>query len=307
MDIKQLRALLAVAETGSVTRAAGLLHIVQPAVSRHLKLLEEDVGTPLFDRGRYGMELTEAGDILVEYARRALFELDRARAEIQPANGTISGVATIGLLPSTANLLAGALISAAKLRYPGIRIRLTVGYAGHLQQWLESGEVDAALLYNPKALPAINARALLEEQLYVVGPADSALEPAVAVSFQELAQWPMILPSAPHGIRSLLDQACLEAGVELDLVTETNSMDVQKALVITGHGFTILPSIAVRDELTRGELKAAPLTKPDLRRQIALALPNTRRVAAPVRCATELLVEEMKSAVERGAWPAQWL
>ncbi|RZF27912.1 LysR family transcriptional regulator [Paraburkholderia sp. UYCP14C] len=307
MDIKQLRALLAVAETGSVTRAAGLLHIVQPAVSRHLKLLEEDVGAPLFDRGRYGMELTEAGDILVEYARRALFELDRARAEIKPAMGTVSGVATIGLLPSTANLLAGALISAAKMRYPGIRIRLTVGYAGHLQQWLESGEVDAALLYNPKALPAINARPLLEEQLYVVGPNDSSLEPSVAVSFAELAQWPMILPSAPHGIRSLLDQACLDSGVELDLVTETNSMDVQKALVMTGHGFTILPAIAVRDELTRGELKAAPLTKPDLRRQIALALPNTRRVTAPVRCATEILVEEMKSAVERGEWPAQWL
>ena len=85
MDLKQLRALVTVAETGNVTKASALLNIVQPAVSRQLRLLEEDMGTALFDRGRHGMELTESGKTMVEYARRILNEVARAKAEISAA------------------------------------------------------------------------------------------------------------------------------------------------------------------------------------------------------------------------------
>ncbi|MCA8284522.1 LysR family transcriptional regulator [Burkholderia cenocepacia] len=308
MDIKQLRALLAVAETGSVTRAADVLHIVQPAVSRQLKLLEEDVGIALFERGRYGMELTESGEILAEHARRALLELDRARAEIQPSDARISGVVTIGLLPSTADLLAGPLLTAVKARHPSVSLRVSVGYAGHLRDWLESGEIDATLLYNPKATPTILVQPLLGESLCVVGPRSSDLSPDRPLTLADIATWPMVLPSAPHGIRNMLEQARPGAGATLDVVAETNAMSVQKSLVARGHGFTILPSIAVTEDIARDELRAAPLSDPGLQRTIVLALPNTRRIAAAVRAVTALLVDEMRGAVERGDWPsARWL
>jgi DNA-binding transcriptional LysR family regulator len=307
MDIKQLRALLAVAEAGSVTKAAEALHIVQPAVSRQLKLLEEDIGTSLFERGRYGMELTDAGDILVQYARRALLELDRARTEIQPSTATVSGIATIGLLPSTAGLLAGQLVERVKAQYPAIELRIVVGYAGHLQQWLEAGEVDAALLYDARTLPTLQAQPLLEESLMLVGPGTSALKLDSPVRFSELNGWPMIVTSSPHAIRSLLDRACREAGVKFDVVTATNSLDIQKSLVIGGHGYTVLPSIAIQDELAQGKLKAAPLTEPELVRQISLALPNIRRLATPVRCTTQLLVDVIHEAVANNVWPSRWL
>lgn len=106
--------LLAVAETGSATKAAEMLRIVQPAVSRHIRLLEEEFGVELFGRERHGMVLTEAGKTLAEYGRRALQELDRARAEIKPASGTITGTASLGLLPSTCELLAPELVAAIK-------------------------------------------------------------------------------------------------------------------------------------------------------------------------------------------------
>lgn len=308
MDIKQLRALLAVAETGSVTRAADVLHIVQPAVSRQLKLLEEDVGIALFERGRYGMELTESGEILAEHARRALLELDRARAEIQPSDARISGVVTIGLLPSTADLLAGPLLTSVKARHPSVSLRVSVGYAGHLRDWLESGEIDATLLYNPKATPTIQVQPLLGESLCVVGPRSSDLSPDRPLTLADIATWPMVLPSAPHGIRNMLEQARPGAGATLDVVAETNAMSVQKSLVARGHGFTILPSIAVTEDIARDELRAAPLSDPGLQRTIVLALPNTRRIAAAVRAVTALLVDEMRGAVERGDWPsARWL
>lgn len=303
MDIKQLRALLTIAETGSVTKAAALLHIVQPAVSRQLRLLEEDVGTPLFSRGRYGMDLTESGEIFVEYARRALAELDRARSEIQPSGG-LSGTVTIGLLPSTCDLLASDLVSTVAREHPAIHLRISMGYTGHLQNWLELGEVDAALLYDPKPSPALQIRPLLEEKLWIVGRPEAGFRVDSPVALEEVAGQPMILPNAPHGIRSLVEQACASAGIDLSVVAETNAMSVQKGLVLGAHGITILPGIAIVDDVARGLLSAAPLVNANLQRKIVLALPNTRRIPAAVRSVVDLLVTQINQAVRLGTWTA---
>lgn len=308
MDMKQLHALLVVADVGSVTRAAEILHIVQPAVSRQLRLLEEDLGAPLFERSRHGMTLTDAGQILVDYARRAMHELERARAEIQPAAGAITGIVTIGILPSTSDLLAGPLVSAVAASHPGIRLRLLTGYTGHLQDWMEAGDVDAALLYDPKLSPTMEIKPLLEERLWIVGPADAGLRTDQPIALSDFNGKPMILPSAPHGLRSVVEHACSIAGITLSIVAETNSMNIQRSLVLGGHGFTILPSIAVVDDVGRGVLSAAPLTGTDLRRKIVLALPNTRRISAAVRWVVGALEAEMKDAVARGDWAeAQWI
>lgn len=120
MDIKQLRTLVAIADTGSVTRAAVLLNIVQPAVSRHIKLLEDDLGTPLFERSRNGMELTADGRTMLEYARRVLKEIEQAKAEIRPSSGEIGGIVTVGLLPSTSDLITSLLVRDIAAAYPGI-------------------------------------------------------------------------------------------------------------------------------------------------------------------------------------------
>ena len=114
MEFKQLRTFVTVAETHNVTRAAALLNIVQPAVSRQLRLLEEELGVALFERGRQGMKLTDSGKRLLEYAHRVLHEVDRARAEIRPGDGDVSGIVTVGLLPSTCDVLSGALVSALR-------------------------------------------------------------------------------------------------------------------------------------------------------------------------------------------------
>jgi len=308
MDFKQLRAFMTVANTGNVTRAAELLNLVQPAVTRQVRLLEEDLGTDLFERQRQGMVLTDAGKSLLVYARRAMLELDRARAEIGGATGEISGIATIGLLPSTADIVASALISAVAEAHPGIRMRIATGYAGTLQNWIETGEIDAALLYDVERAPAIASRPLLEEDLWIVGPLEAKLRAAKPVPISALVGRPLILPSGPKGIRTLVDHACAVAGVELTVVAETNAMNVQKSLVLGGHGFTVLPPIAVADELARKLLSAAPLSEPAITRTIVLALPASREVGAHVRRVVELMVDRVRSAVERGAWPeARWV
>lgn len=294
---------MAIVETGNVTRAAQLLNIVQPAVSRQLRLLEEDVGSALFDRTRRGMQLTMAGTTLVEYARRALNELDRARAEINPQQVGVGGIVTIGLLPSTSDLLAGPLVSQITSQYPGIRIRIAVGYAGTLQTWLESGEVDVALLYEPNSADSIRMRILLEESMCVVGLPRDGLTLSKTVSLRDLVNTPMILPSAPHGIRMLVDHACMQLGIQLSVVAETNAMSVQKSLVIDGHGLTILPLIAVAEEVTAGTLHAARLADPLITRKLALAVSASRKLSVPVRHAVAELIQCMQVAIESQRWP----
>ncbi len=303
MDFKQLRALLAVAETGSVTRAATLLHIVQPAVSRQIRLLEESFGAPLFERERHGMELTDAGRILADYARRALRELEQARAEIQPASGAVSGLVNVGLLPSVCDLVAGELVAGLQREHPQIRLRLTIGYAGHLQQWLEQGEVDLAMLYNLRPSPVLEAEALLDERLYLVGLPASSLKMNRPQPLSSLQGRPLILPSAPHGIRSVVEHACAQAGVTLEITAEANAMNLQKVLVQHGLGFTILPSAAIFDDVERGTLAAAPIARPDLRRRVVLALPAGRRVPAAVRCVASALAQQVRACVQAGRWP----
>lgn len=308
MDIKQLRALLAIAETGSVSRAAELLHIVQPAVSRQLRLLEEDLGAVLFERGPRGMELTDSGQLLIGHARRALRELDQAKAEIAPVPGTVTGIVTVGLLPSTSDLLAWPLVNALKRRYPKLTVRISTGYAGHLQQWLENGEVDVALLYDPKPSSLLEVQPLLDEALWLVGPHGSELDSRSPVQLRELKGKPLILPSQPHGLRLLVERACTQAGIPLTIVAETNDMNVQKSLVRHGDGFTVLPSVAVFEDVLQGRLNAAPITAPDLHRRVVLAQALTRRSSIAVRCAVNELRAEMKAIVQRSSWPgANWL
>jgi LysR family transcriptional regulator, nitrogen assimilation regulatory protein len=308
MDLKQLRAFVTVADTGNVTRAAALLNLVQPAVTRQLRLLEDDLGVDLFQRERHGMVLTAAGKSLLVHAHRVLLELERARAEIIASDAQVAGLVTVGLLPSTCEMIASPLVRAVADTYSGIRVRLAMGYAGDLQHWLEAGDIDVALLYGVEREPHIQSTSLVEEPLWVVGPPAAKLTRRKPVALSALTGKPMILPSGPRGIRTLVDHACRIANVTLLTVAETNAMTVQKSLVLGGHGFTILPPIAFAAEFADRRVTAAPLVTPLLKRTIAVALPANRMVGEHVQRTVEILVKCVKNAVLQGRWKeATWI
>lgn len=308
MDLKQVRAFLTVVETGNVTRAAELLNLVQPAVSRQIRLLEEDIGAPLFERERRGMVVTPAGQVLAGYARRALLELDRARIEIRGVGQGVSGLVTLGLLPSSVDLLSSPLVSAVAAAFPGIQVRIAMGYAGTLQRWLSSGEVDAALLYDAKRSLDIQSVPLIEEPLWVIGPIGSGLRSEQPVPLRNLVNQPLVLPSAPHGIRTLMEHACAVRRVTLNVSVETNALSVQRSLVLGGHGWTILPPIAVADDLRSQQLTGAPLADPEITRTIVLALSTQRPISRAAECAVDLLKIEARKLVDCGSWmQGRWL
>lgn len=254
------------------------------------------------------MVLTDAGRSLVGYARRALLELERAKAEISGAATGIGGLVTLGLLPSSIDTLASPLISAVASQYPGIQVHIAMGYAGTLLRWLESGEVDAALLYGADRSPDVVTRPLIEEPLWVIGPGNAKLRPGKPVPLASLRGRPLILPSRPHGIRTLVDHACAVSRLSLTVSAETNALSVQRSLVLGGHGWTILPPIAVADDLKSKQLSGAPLSEPPISRTIVLAVSSARPQGQHVRCAVELLVDCAKQSVQAGRWrQARWL
>ncbi|MFD7956130.1 LysR family transcriptional regulator [Streptomyces ardesiacus] len=302
MDVKQLKALVTVAEVGSVTRAAELLHLVQPAVTRQIRTLEQELGVPLFERTRQGMRTTDAGAIMVDRARRALNELERARAEVRPAPGAVTGIVTVGLLESTTDLLAAALVTAVARDHPGIELRLMTAYSGHLQQWLDDGDLDLSLLYNLDNTPSLNARPLVREHLWVVAPATDGLRADQPVPFAEAATRPLVMPASGHALRALIDAAAGRAGAELHVAVQTNSMPVQKQLVLAGHGWTVLPGVGIAEDVADGTLSAAPLAEPEVRRSIVLATPRYGRTPPAVEVVARELVHQIHSAVAQGRW-----
>jgi len=308
MDFKQLKALVTIAETANMTRAAQLLNIVQPALSRQIKLLEDELGTTLFARGRQGMVLNEEGKTFLEYARRILEEVEKAKAEIAPSVASVSGIVNVGLLPSTSELLSGRLVRNLQQRYPGIKIKLTSGYAGHLQDWLEVGDIDIALLYASKLSPTLSVQPLVEEKLWFVGPADSDLQSGTPFDFVDAADKPIILPSRTHGLRILVDEVSQQLNLTINVVAETNSMGVQKRLVLDGIGYTILPSIAIAEDLQSGRLKAAPFANSGLTRTIVLAHSSTRKMTTSVRCVMQELYSCIEKSIRQNEWgQARWI
>ncbi|MDQ1040213.1 LysR family nitrogen assimilation transcriptional regulator [Streptomyces sp. V3I8] len=304
MDVKQLKALVTVAEVGSVTRAAELLHLVQPAVTRQIRTLEHELGVPLFERTRLGMRPTEAGSIMVDRARRALNELERARAEVRPAPGAVTGIVNAGLLESTIDLLAEPLVSALARKHPGVELRLMTAYSGHLQRWLDDGDLDLTLLYNLDSTPSLHTRPLVREQLWVAAPPSAGLKADRPVPFAEVAGHPMVLPASGHALRALIDAAAARAQADMEVVVQTNSLRVQKQLVLAEHGWTVLPGVGIAEDVANGTLSAAPLTEPAVWRSIVLATPRSGRTPPAVDAVAQELVRQISVAVREGRWPS---
>ncbi|KNA90348.1 LysR substrate-binding domain-containing protein [Gordonia sp. w5E2] len=301
MEIRQLRALLAVADTGSVTAAAKTLHVVQPAVTKQIHALESELGVELFERSRSGMSLSASGKLVLERARRALEELDRARAEVLSGTGEdVRGRVSIGLLPSTVGLLAAGLISVVSQRYPGIALRVDVGYAGHLAQWLELGDVDVALLFEQPSTSAFRIRPLLREDLWAVAPSSAGLHADEPVALEELLQHPLVLPAPPHGLRSIVDAA--SAGVDISVAVETNDAGVQRRLVADGHGWTVLPAAMAIDAAEA--VSCAPIVGAALSRTIGTAVARNRAQSTACDLVVELLEEVVATSVASGRWPS---
>ncbi|RYI80752.1 MAG: LysR family transcriptional regulator, partial [Acetobacteraceae bacterium] len=261
MDLKQLRTFREVAEAGSLSRAADRLHLAQPALSRQIRLLEEEVGVPLFARHGRGMQLTEAGIALLDRIDGPVRQLEGAIAEVRSLAGAVSGQVALGMMPTIASVLAGPLARRVALEHAGISLRIVEGYTGHLIEWVQRGVTDATLLYGPAPALHLRVTPLLIEEMVLVGAKESGIGPQ-PVPFADLAGQRLVLPSRQHGLRRIVEAAAGRAGIALNVAFEADSFGVLKELVESGLGQAVLPRSAIRAEEAAGWPSAAALPVP---------------------------------------------
>lgn len=304
MDFKRLANFVRVAELGSVSRAADRIRIAQPALSRQMRLLEEEMGLPLFVRHRRGITLTEAGEELRDRLAGPLHQIEQVFEDVRALSRSVGGSFAFGMPPTTSYVLAAPLARSVVEHAPNVSLRVVEGYAAHLMDWLHRGEIDAALLYGPAADFRLYAEELLIEEIRLVGPPDSALNPDDMIPFSEVAKLPLALPSHPHGLRIVADNAAAKARTRLDVRFQADSFVLMKELVESGLGYTLLPLSAFSREAAAGRLRHARIVDPVVTRQLVLAMQPGKSVTRAGHVLGALVRHEIAALVAAGRWTA---
>jgi LysR family transcriptional regulator, nitrogen assimilation regulatory protein len=222
MDLKQLDYFVHVAELGSFTRAATVLRVAQPALSRQVRSLEVELRQALFDRNGRGVTLTEAGKRLLAHGRGILQQVERAKQDLEDQRGAVSGRLALGLPPSISRTLTGPLVEAFRERFPKATLTVVEGLSAYALEWLVLGRIDCAVVYNVTPAAAIDLMPVLDEPLYLVS-ARRRGAPKTA-SLDELAALDLVMPSRPHSIRMLLETVLAGQGRKPRIAHEIESV-----------------------------------------------------------------------------------
>jgi DNA-binding transcriptional LysR family regulator len=253
MELRQLRYAVAVATHRHFTRAAAAVPVAQPALSHQIKLLEQELGVELFERSRSGTRLTEAGEIFILRARRALAEMDAAREEIAALNGLTAGRLVLGAMQALAGLDLPRLIAAFHAAYPGVDVSLREESARDMLALSARGEIDLAIAALDVEPPAgLEAIPLVREPVLVAMPAAHPLAALETVPVPQLRGETFIFFKPGTGLRAVSDRAAEEAGFVPHVGFQTSSHDRLLALVSEGLGVAFVPASAVSDPPPQG-------------------------------------------------------
>lgn len=272
MDLQQIETFVRVAEHGSFSRAAGVMRIAQPALSRQVRLLETELRQRLFDRNGRGVTLTDAGRRFYAHGVGILQQVERARRELEDDRGAPVGRLALGLPPSLSRTLTVPLVRAFRERFPRAALAVVEGLSTYMLEWLVQGRIDAAVVYQVAPMAAVDLEPLMEEPLVLVSSpperaaarkarpvVDSAVHEGPAIGLDELAAWPLVMPSRPHSIRMAVESAMAEARLKPRIELEVESVPAMLALVAEGPLGAVLSRQALRDLPPPLRLMARPL------------------------------------------------
>lgn len=299
MELRQLEYFVHVAELGSFTKAAALLRVAQPALSRQVRRLEIELKQTLLLRNGRGVSTTEAGRRLLDHGRGILHQVGRAREEVEEVKGAPVGRVALGMPPTIAKLLTVPLVNEFRARLPRGVLSIVEGLSVSMQEWLQMGRIDVALLYNPVPSPSVDSIPFLEEDLFLIGPrrGHAAARP---VALRELPGFPLIIPSRPNAIRMQVETQLAKIGARPLVALEIDGVDAILGLVADGHGYAVLTLNAVRASGKPATYQPRPIVKPRVRSQLALAV-SAQRPFTPIQRATFSLIQDFGlKALRRG-------
>jgi LysR family nitrogen assimilation transcriptional regulator len=294
MDLKQLEYFVRVAELGSFTRAAQALNIAQPALSRQVRLLEVELRQNLLVRNGRGATPTQAGQLLLEHGRGILHQVERAREELGRVRSGLSGRVALGLPPSVARVLTVPLTRAFRQRMPEAQLSISEGLSTAMQENLQNGRLDIAVLYNPNQVPGIEHTPLVQEELMLVQARPPGLQedpPPPPITLKEVAALPLVIPTRPNAIRMHVESEMAALGCRPHIALEIDGVSAILDLVADGAGYAILPSNAVMRSVRPSAFAVRPVSEPSLHIQLTTAISSLRPTTLTQQATLSLISE----------------
>jgi LysR family nitrogen assimilation transcriptional regulator len=303
LDLRQLHYFLALAEHGSISSAASSLGLAQPSLSENVARLEKRLDVQLAIRGARGVQLTEAGLALVKHGREIVRNAEVAIEEIRYLGGEARGPVSVGLPPSLGLLLTVPLAETIQNELPSIRLHVAEAMSGHILDWVGSERLQIGCVYDIPDSAPLSAQPLLIEELFVVTAPDNwdgligndgrAVE---QIDAAKLATLPLVLTSATQGARKIVERYARANGIQLNVVTEIDSLPHIIEMVSRASAYTILPHTAVVDQVAAGTLALVPMVEPNIRRTAYLVRKRSKpvsRASLVVESTIKMIVREL--------------
>lgn len=279
IDLRSLTAFLRIIEAGSFSAAARAHGISQPALSRTIKLLEEQIGERLFDRDTRNLSLTAVGHELKVVADRLVGDFAGSLERISEfAKGT-RGTVTVAAVPTLAATLVPPAIASFRQTHPDVTVVIRDGLTQMVTEAVAEGSVDFALTVRPPQHKELSYKPLLTDRFVAVGHAADDVGQYEAVDWAYLAERPFIAFDKNSSVRMMTDAAFVQAGLSIEPRYECSELATVGGMLMAGLGVTAMPQLALRHLLQPG-LSYCPLKEPVMARSLGV-ITSSRRVLAP--------------------------
>ena len=290
MDLRGIRYFVQIAELGSITRAAQHLRVAQPALSRHIHAVEEELGVPLLVRLPRGVRLTTAGRQFLDHCQRIVRELSRAQDELRSGGAVAQGRVILGVSPTTGPLLLPGVVERMRRQCPQISLKVVDGFSNQLYDWLQAGRADVAVLTNPVNSRTVKVTPLISEPVVVYAKA----QPRGGKRFftvADLARTPVVSTEA---IRLIADEQLQRYKARVRVEAEIDSVEAIRRLVLRGTSMALMPVSTFHEDVTSGKLTAWPIADANIHRILTLGQQADRRPSAAI--------DEVRALAESGVF-----
>ncbi|SDH54613.1 transcriptional regulator, LysR family [Variovorax sp. OV700] len=302
VDLRQIQYFLALFEDGSMTQAAKRLDVVQPTLSMQIAKLEEELGQPLFERKRRGMSPTAHGRLMYRLFLPIVRNIDNAREQLAQRSEAVTGHVSLGLISSVAESVLADALSRFNEAYPHVEVTVSVGYSAMLIDWVTSGQLDVAIINEPRAKLSLATESLAEEDMLLVTSVQHGPRLPANVRLARLAELglDLILPTRRHGLRGVLEAAARQEGIVLAPKFEVDVLSTIVRLVEETRFATILPRIVVQRAVNEGTLAVCPILSPRIVRHVVRVSDRRKPLSAATHALVDLVADEIRRILSVG-------
>ena len=291
MNLRRLKYFVKIVDIGSLTQAAEVLHIAQPALSQQLITLEDEFQQQLLVRTKRGVTATEAGATLYRHAQLILRQYEQAQADVKSAGQTLSGQVSVGLAPGTgASALSLPLLRTVRARHPDILLYINENFGTTLSELIMNGRMDMAVLYGDKPVHGLSFQLLMNEELFLVAPRSMGITQE-QIGVTELRDVPLLLPRPYNYLRKYVDEGFARKQMVPKVVAEIESASTLSAAVSAGIGATILPDSTARVVAAAGDIVQCRIVSPVIKIPLSVCLSDHLPLSEPAAAVKDILLE----------------